>query len=102
MEAFMSTATQCSYRRVALAAFHGLDFPRCQTPPMPHSTIFIFGEEKIIYITRLTILSYIYTSPSPYREFQNAVFIGFLSILCKSFTLFLTIFYKTIHEFILM
>lgn len=47
MEAFMSTATQCSYRRVALAAFHGLDFPRCQTPPMPHSMIFIFWGRKL-------------------------------------------------------
>ena len=70
-----------------------------QIPLMPDSTIFIFGEEKIIYTTRHTFRSCIYTSPSPYREFQNAVFMGFLSILCKSFTLILTIFYKTIHEF---
>lgn len=87
---------------VALAAFYDLDFPQYQIPPMPDSTIFIFGEEKIIYTTRHTFRSCIYTSPSPYREFQNAVFMGFLSILCKSFTLTLTIFYKTIHEFIFM
>ena len=101
MEESMSTTT-CAVMSVALAAFYNLDFPQYQIPPMPDSMIFIFGEEKIIYTTRLTILSCIYTSPSPYREFQNVVFTGFLSILCKSFTLILTIFYKTIHEFIFM
>ena len=87
---------------LALAAFYDLDFPQYQIPPMPDSTIFIFGEEKIIYTTRHTFRSCIYTSPSPYREFRNAVFMGFLSILCKSFTLFLTIFYKAVHKFIFM
>lgn len=87
---------------LALAAFYDLGFPQCQILSVPVSTIFLFEEEKIIYTTRLTILSCIYTSPSPYREFQNTVFTGFLSILCKSFTLILTIFYKTIHEFIFM
>lgn len=77
-------------------------FPQIPNTANANSTIFIFGGEKIIYTTRLTFLSCIYTSPSPYREFQTVVFTGFLSILCKSFTLILTIFYKTIHEFISM
>ena len=91
---------------VTLAASTVWIFPQYQTPPMPivrFKTITLARNclrEKIIYITRLTLLSCIYLSSSSFRGFQNTVFMGFLGILCKNLTLFLTIFYKTVHEFI--